>query len=127
MIKENLVKILNKIPVHQAIIHIYTTYNNTIINVTSLTGHTLLSASRKKIIKNRKSARYSTKVISKIIGFKIKELGFKNIRVRLKGMSYKLKSLAVKGLKVSGLKISKIRDITPIAHNGCRPKRCRRI
>lgn len=110
------------------IVHIYTTFNNTLITISNLKGHTLICASSGflGLAGSKRSTSYAGQIVANMIGKKVYELGIRFLQIRLKGFGNSRKSV-LKGLVTANLKIISLKDITPIAHNGCRSKKKRRI
>ena len=112
----------------EVIIHIHATFNNTIITITDLEGRTKLWSSCGSV--NFKGSRRSTGYAAQTAGEKVsreaRNLGISSAQVQLKGLGVGRHS-AVKGLQLGGLRLTKLIDCTPIAHNGCRPRKKRRV
>jgi len=109
-------------------IHIKSTYNNTIISVTDLNGALLAWASAGKCgFKGAKKATpYAAGVIVKSLIDNIKTFGIKEAEVFVKGLGMG-REAAVRALGVNGIQVISIKDVTPVAHGGVRPKKARRI
>lgn len=112
----------------KGIIHIQSSRNNTIITLTDLQGNTKYWASAGSIgFKNsRKSTTYSAQAAAENLASKALNLGFYSVIVKVKGLGYG-KNNAIRALYKSKLVITKIIEMTPIAHNGCRAPKKRRI
>ena len=110
------------------IAHAYCTSNNTKITVTDSEGKTLVWASGGSVgfKGSKRSTSYAAQATAEIVGEKAYKVGIRNIQVRLKGIGKGRFSVA-KGLRSAGLRIQSIADVTPLAHNGCRPPKKRRI
>ena len=108
--------------VTDGIAHIHATFNNTIITITDRAGNTLSSGFRG----SRKSTPFAAQVAAEKAGKVAKELGLKNLDVKVKGPGPGRDS-ALRALNAVGFKISSIEDVTPIPHNGCRPPKQRRV
>lgn len=105
------------------------TYNNTIITLTDLQGGVIswASAGIAGFKGPKKSTPYAAQIITKIAVMKAKEeYGLSEVSVFVKGVGTGRES-AVRALNANGLEITSIKDITPIPHNGCRPRRPRRV
>jgi small subunit ribosomal protein S11 len=102
--------------------------NNTIITVTDLNGNTKISASAGSIGFNnsRKSTTYASQTTAEYIAKQCINQGINNVEIILKGIGFGKES-SLRGLQLNGLSIRKIEDKTPIAHNGCRLKKKRRL
>ena len=112
----------------KGIIHVQSSKNNTIITLTDLNGNTKSWASAGTLgFKNsRKSTTYAAQAASEQIAEKALQLGFLSVIVKIKGLGYGKES-TVRALYKKRLLITEIVEQTPIAHNGCRQKKKRRI
>lgn len=108
--------------------YIHATFNNTKVAFTDLHGSVLCwSRGGKNGFKgSRKSTAYAAQVIAADAAKKAQAIGMKEVEVRIKGPGAGRES-AVRGIAAAGLYIKSIKDITPVPHNGCRPKKRRRI
>jgi small subunit ribosomal protein S11 len=115
------------IPVGKAFIQ--ATYNNTIITLTDMQGNVIAwaTAGGEGFKGSRKSTPYAAQMAAKTAAENaIETSGLQSIEVYVKGPGIG-REAAVRSLFQSGLNISKIKDITPVPHNGCRPKKRRRV
>ncbi len=114
--------------VHTGIIHIYSTFNNTIVTVTDPQGNVIAqsSAGRVGFKGSRKSTPFAAQMAAKDAIQKAMEHGLRVAEVRIKGPGVG-REAALRALQVEGLTITVIRDVTPIPHNGCRPPKRRRV
>jgi small subunit ribosomal protein S11 len=114
--------------VPRAIVHIKATFNNTIVTVTDLTGQTLcwVSAGSLGFKGSRKSTPFAAQQVAGAAAQKAARFGVKEVEVRVKGPGAGRES-AITALQASGFNIMAIEDATPIPHNGCRPKKKRRV
>lgn len=112
----------------KGIIHIQSSRNNTIITLTDLQGNNKFWASAGSLgFKNsRQSTTYSAQAAAENLASKALNLGFYSVIVKVKGLGYG-KNNAIRALYKSKLVITKIIEMTPIAHNGCRAPKKRRI
>ena len=112
----------------KGIVHIQSTRNNTIITLTDLQGNTQFWTSTGNLgFKNsRKSTTYAAQAAAELLASKALNLGFYSISVKIKGLGYGKES-SVRALYKSKLVITKISEITPIPHNGCRAPKKRRV
>src|SRR5512143_78844 len=110
------------------IVHIASTFNNTIITITDVSGNVISwsSAGARGFKGSRKSTPFAAQVAAGDAAAKAMEHGLKNVSVMVKGPGAGRES-ALRALSAAGLKVSLIRDITPIPHNGCRPPKRRRV
>ncbi|CDR33073.1 30S ribosomal protein S11 [Criblamydia sequanensis] len=104
------------------------TFNNTIISITDQMGRVVSwsSAGRANFVGSRKSSAFAATVAAQDAGKKAQEVGMKEVEVVLKGPGAGRES-AVRGLQSTGLIITSIKDRTPVPHNGCRPRKRRRV
>ncbi len=109
--------------------YIKATYNNTIVTITDLNGEVIswASAGVAGFKGPKKSTPYAAQIITKIATMKAKqEYGMKELSVFVKGVGMGRES-AIRTLNSQGLFVTSIKDITPIPHNGCRPRKPRRV
>ena len=108
--------------------YIQATYNNTIVTLTDQMGNVLASSSAGLVgFKGpKKSTPYAAGIIVRDVVEKVRECGLKNVEVFLKGVGLG-REAAVRALNSHGLNILSIKDITPVPHNGCRPRKVRRV
>jgi len=120
-------KIARKITVGKA--YIKATYNNTLVSLTDLQGNVLswASAGMAGFKGPKKSTPYAASIITRLaVGKAREEFGLAEVSVLVKGIGTGRES-AIRALNNNGLIINSIQDITPIPHNGCRPKKPRRV
>ena len=119
-------KIARNIP--SGIAHVKSTFNNTIISITDSIGNVIAwsSAGKMKFSGSKKSSAYAANVAAGDVAKQAMNSGMKEVEVCLKGPGAGRES-AVRGLQGAGLIITIIRDRTPIPHNGCRPRKRRRV
>lgn len=112
----------------QAIATIKATFNNTVISITDLNGDVLCWASAGTIgfKGSRKSTPFAAQRTAESAAEKAQKLGVRQIEVRVKGPGSGRES-AIRALQAAGLEIKAIEDVTPLPHNGCRPKKRRRV
>ena len=108
--------------------HIQATFNNTIVSITDLTGNVLSwsSAGAQGFKGSRKSTPFAAQVAAEKAANKVKDMGMKKLEVHIKGPGPGRES-AIRSLQAAGMEIVVIRDKTPIPHNGCRPRKRRRV
>lgn len=125
--KESRKKKEKKIPV-AGIAHIKSTFNNTIVTITDIQGNVIAWASGGTIgfKGSRKSTPYAAGIAAETVAKKVKEMGMKKVSVYVKGPGPG-RETAIRSLQSAGLEITLIKDVTPIPHNGCRPKKRRRV
>ena len=112
----------------KGIIHVTSTFNNTMVTVTDERGNSLgwSSAGKMGFKGSRKSTAYAAQVVSQDACRQAMGHGLREAEVRVKGPGAGRES-AVRAVQSLGIEISSIRDVTPIPHNGCRPKKARRV
>jgi small subunit ribosomal protein S11 len=114
--------------VGRAIVHIKATFNNTIITITDVNGETLCwdSAGTIGFKGSRKSTPFAAQRAAEKCANTAKKFGVVEVEVRVKGAGSGRES-AITALQSAGMRISSIEDVTPLPHNGCRPKKRRRV
>ena len=114
--------------VSKAVARIQATFNNTIITITDTNGETLCWSSAGAIgyKGSRKSTPFAAQRAAESVAEKAKKMGVREIDVMVKGPGSGRES-AIRALHSSGLDIKVIQDVTPLPHNGCRPKKRRRV
>jgi len=119
-------KVKKSVPVGVAYIH--ATFNNTIVTITDPAGNVLSwsSPGSSGFKGSRKSTPFAAQIAGETAARKARELGVKSVSVLVKGPGSGRES-ALRALHAAGLGISSIRDVTPIPHNGCRPRKNRRV
>ena len=112
----------------QGIAHIFATFNNTIVTITDRAGSTICwsTAGSSGYHGSRKSTPYAAQVAAMNAAKKALEAGLKEVEVFVKGPGQGRES-AIRSLSQAGLTITAIKDVTPIAHNGCRAPKRRRV
>jgi small subunit ribosomal protein S11 len=108
--------------------HIYATFNNTIVSITDPSGAVVSwSSSGSNGFKgSRKSTPFAAQVAGENAARKAKEAGVRAVTVLIKGPGAGRES-ALRALHLSGIQVTAIKDITPVPHNGCRPRKSRRV
>ena len=114
--------------VSSGIAHIQSTFNNTIVTVTDLSGNVLgwSSAGARGFKGSRKSTPFAAQLAAEEAARKAMEQGVTSVAIFVKGPGAGRES-ALRGFQTVGLRVSLIRDVTPIPHNGCRPPKRRRV
>jgi small subunit ribosomal protein S11 len=110
------------------VVHIQSTFNNTIITISDVSGNVIAwsSAGARGFKGSRKSTPFAAQVAAGDAAAKSMEHGLKNVIVLVKGPGAGRES-ALRAIAAAGLKITMIRDVTPIPHNGCRQPKRRRV
>lgn len=111
-----------------AIAHIVATFNNTTVTITDTKGDTLCwsSAGTSGFKGSRKSTPFAGQCAAQQAAEKARKFGVKDVDVKVKGPGSGRES-AITALEAAGLKIKSIEDVTPLPHNGCRPRKKRRV
>ena len=114
--------------VAKGIVHVKATFNNTVVTVTDEMGNTIgwSSAGKMGFKGSRKSTAYAAQVVSQDACRQAMSHGLKSAEVRVKGPGAGRES-AVRAIQTLGIDVAAIEDVTPIPHNGCRPKKARRV
>ena len=122
------VKKKEKKNISNAIAHVNSSFNNTLVTITDHQGNTRAwSSSGSMGFKgSRKSTPYAAQLAAEDAGKKASEHGVKIVDIEVQGPGSGRES-ALRALQVVGFQVNSIRDVTPIPHNGCRPKKRRRV
>lgn len=114
--------------IYSGVVHIQSTFNNTIITVTDTAGNAISwsSSGAHGFKGSRKSTPFAAQVAAEDAAKKAMEHGMKNVEVYVKGPGAGRES-AIRALQSAGFNITFIRDVTPVPHNGCRPPKRRRV
>ncbi|MDA7935826.1 30S ribosomal protein S11 [bacterium] len=114
--------------VTKGIVHVKATFNNTIVSVTDERGNSIgwSSAGKMGFRGSRKSTAYAAQVVSQDACRQAMAHGLKEVEVRVKGPGAGRES-AVRAVQAVGVDVNTIEDVTAIPHNGCRPKKARRV
>jgi len=110
------------------IAHIQATFNNTIVSITDLSGNVISwsSAGAQGFKGSRKSTPFAAQVAAEKAGIKARDMGMKKLEVCVRGPGPGRES-AIRSLSNIGMEVTVIRDKTPMPHNGCRPRKRRRV
>ena len=122
------VKKKEKKNISNAIAHVNSSFNNTLITITDYQGNTIAwSSSGSMGFKgSRKSTPYAAQLAAEDAGKKASEHGVKIVDIEVQGPGSGRES-ALRALQIVGFQVNSIRDVTPIPHHGCRPKKRRRL
>ncbi len=114
--------------VAKAIAHIKATFNNTYITIADINGETLCWASAGTVgfKGSRKSTPFAAQRTARNVAEKARRFGVREVEVRVKGPGPGRES-AITALQEAGLLVKAIEDVTPLPHNGCRPRKKRRV
>ncbi len=114
--------------VHVGIVHVSATFNNTIVSVSDMNGNIIgwSGAGKLGFRGSRKSTAYAAQLVSQDACRQAMSHGLRQAEVRVKGPGAGRES-AVRAVQALGIEVSRIADVTPVPHNGCRPKKARRV
>jgi small subunit ribosomal protein S11 len=114
--------------VSEGVVHIHSTFNNTIISITDLQGNVVVWATAGAVgFKGaRKGTPFAAQVAAEGAARKAAELGMRQVQVFVKGPGAGRES-ALRSLQSAGFTVTIMKDVTPIPHNGCRPPKRRRV
>lgn len=114
--------------ISSGVAHVNSTFNNTLITITDVQGNTISwsSAGGQGFKGSRKSTPFAAQVAAEDAARKAQEHGMKTLEVNVRGPGSGRES-ALRALQAAGFVITAIRDVTPIPHNGCRPRKRRRV
>ena len=114
--------------ISSGVVHVNATFNNTMVTIADAQGNTIAwsSSGTMGFKGSRKSTPYAAQMAAEDAGKKAMEHGMKTVEVEVRGPGSGRES-ALRALQTVGFQVTSIRDVTPIAHNGCRPKKRRRV
>lgn len=125
-----MVRIKKKVSKHVSagVVHVHTSFNNTIVTITDTVGNALSWAAcgGAGFKGSKKSTPYAAQMAADIAVRKVRDHGVKSVEVFVKGPGAGRESV-LRAIANAGLKVTLIRDVTPIPHNGCRPAKRRRV
>ena len=126
--KPKIVKAKGSKNVHSGVAHVLSTFNNTIVTITDLSGNVIgwSSAGKVGFKGSRKSTAYAAQMVAQDASRQAMGHGLKEVEVLVRGPGAGRES-AVRALQAIGLDLTVIRDVTPVPHNGCRPPKQRRV
>ena len=118
----------NKNSFTNGIVHIQSTFNNTIVTITNLNGDTIAwaSAGSSGFKGARKSTPFAAQTASEKAALQALNNGMKNVKILVKGQGSG-RETAIRAIESAGFEINSIQDITSVPHNGCRPPKRRRV
>jgi small subunit ribosomal protein S11 len=110
------------------IAHVQSTFNNTIVTVTDLTGNTIAwsSAGSRGFKGSRKSTPFAAQLAAEEAARKAQESGVRSVAIFVNGPGAGRES-ALRAFQTAGLRVTLVRDVTPVPHNGCRAPKRRRV
>ena len=108
--------------------HVNASFNNTIVTITDAQGNTIAwsSSGQQGFKGSRKSTPFAAQMAAENAGRKAMEHGMRTLEIEVRGPGSGRES-ALRALNAAGFKINLIRDVTPVPHNGCRPRKRRRV
>ena len=114
--------------ISSGLVMIKATFNNTIITITDRQGNTIVWATPgvSGFTGSKKSTPFAAQVAAGEAAKRAKELGIETVEVLVKGPGTGRES-AIRAIQAAGIQVTTIRDVTPIPHNGCRPRKKRRV
>lgn len=114
--------------ISSGVAHVNSTFNNTMVTITDAQGNAISwsSAGAQGFKGSRKSTPYAAQVAAEDAAKKAQEHGMKSLEVEVRGPGSGRES-ALRALQAAGFQITSIRDVTSIPHNGCRPRKKRRV
>ena len=118
----------DKLQFTNGIVHIYSTFNNTIVTITNLTGDTIswASAGSSGFKGARKGTPFAAQTAAEKAAFEALNVGLKSVAILVKGQGSG-RETAIRSIQGAGFENTSIQDITPVPHNGCRPPKRRRV
>lgn len=119
-------KVKRNVP--RAILHVKSTFNNSIVTITDLNGDTLAwdSSGSMGFKGSRKGTPFAAQRAGENVAEKVKKMGVREVEARVQGAGAGRES-AVRAVQSRGIDVRSIEDVTPLPHNGCRPKKKRRV
>ena len=110
------------------VVHIQSTFNNTIVTISNVTGDTISAASAGSVgFKGaRKGTPFAAQMAAEKAASEAFSVGLKNVEILVKGQGSG-RETAIRSIQSAGFEINSIQDITPVPHNGCRPPKRRRV
>ena len=114
--------------VSTGVVHIRSTFNNTMITITDVNGNTIswASAGVRGFKGSRKSTPFAAQLAAEEAGRRAQDHGMKTVSIRVSGPGAGRES-ALRSIQSVGMRVTSITDVTPIPHNGCRPPKRRRV
>ncbi len=112
----------------QGIIHLRSGFNNTLITVTDTQGNAVAWSTPGKVgfSGTRKSTAYAAQLAAKEVAQRVYDMGMRRVEVKFRG-SGPGREAAIRAFFSTSLEVTRIRDVTPVPHGGCRPKKRRRV
>ena len=118
----------NRSNIGTGVVHIQSTFNNTIVTITNVTGDTIswASAGTSGFDGARKGTPFAAQTAAEKAALEALSTGIKTVEILVKGQGSG-RETAIRSIEGAGLEILSIQDITPVPHNGCRPRKRRRV
>jgi len=112
----------------EGVVHIYATFNNTIVTITDKSGNCLTwgSSGKSGFKGTKKGTPFAAGICARKCAHEVMDLGMRKVEIWLRGPGPG-RDTAIRAVKSAGLKIGLIKDVTPMPHNGCRPPKQRRV
>jgi small subunit ribosomal protein S11 len=110
------------------VVHIRSTFNNTVVSITDVNGNVIAwsSAGVRGFKGSRKSTPFAAQLAAEDASRKAQDHGMNTVTIRISGPGAGRES-ALRGVQSAGLRVTSIKDVTPVPHNGCRPPKRRRV
>ncbi|MFC1646189.1 30S ribosomal protein S11 [Candidatus Omnitrophota bacterium] len=114
--------------ISSGIVHIFATFNNTVVTVTDMNGNVVTWSSPGVVgfSGSKRSTPFAAQIAATDAAKKAKDLGMQTVEVRVKGPGSGRES-AIRAVQAAGLSVKLIKDVTPVPHNGCRAPKRRRV
>lgn len=114
--------------VEKGAVHVHSSFNNTIVTFTDTQGNTISwsSAGKLGLRGSRKSTPFAAQMVAEDAAKVAKEHGMRSVEVYIKGAGQGRES-AIRAMQVADIEVTMIKDVSPVAHNGCRPPKRRRL
>lgn len=114
--------------ISNGVVHIQSTFNNTLVSITDVNGNVIAwaSAGVRGFKGSRKSTPFAAQLAADEASKRAQDHGLQTVSIRITGPGAGRES-ALRGIQSSGLRVTSIKDVTPIPHNGCRPPKRRRV
>jgi len=117
-----------RVVIESGVVHVKSTFNNTIITVTDPRGNAVAwaSAGSSGFKGARKSTPFAATVAAETVAKKVLGIGMRTVEVHVRGPGAG-REAALRAIQAAGLRVNLIKDVTPLPHNGCRPSKRRRV
>ena len=127
-VKRTVRKKKTKRNIERGVVHIHSSFNNTIVSITDVAGNAITASSSGALgfKGSKKSTPFAAQMAAETAAKAAMENGLKTVEVFVKGPGSG-REAAIRSLQTAGLEVTMIKDVTPIPHNGCRPPKRRRV